>query len=231
MLAWQEEGASDAIARMQDAAARILAMGAEPFAALVFVDLVEVATDSGNDGAANEAADQLEALARRIDHRLYWALAEMGSARREDADAARRAVDLFATTGCRAFQARALDLLGRCLLETDRAGAVEALKRAAAAFEACGAVWRADRVRETLRGLGSRGRRAATAGLGPSALSAREREVARSAAEGLSAREIAERLFIGERTVETHLANVYTKLGVRSKVELARRASELGLIQ
>jgi DNA-binding NarL/FixJ family response regulator len=55
--------------------------------------------------------------------------------------------------------------------------------------------------------------------------------VARLAAEGLSAREIAERLFIGERTVETHLANVYAKLGVRSKVELARRASELALNQ
>jgi DNA-binding NarL/FixJ family response regulator len=231
MLAWREERASDAIASLQEAAARILAMGAEPFAALVFVDLAEVAADSGNAEAATEAAGQLEALARRLDHRLYQALAEMGPACLGDTDAAQRAVDLLSTTDCMAFRARALELLGRSLVDSDRTESIEALKRAAAAFEACGAVWRADRVRETLRGLGGRGRIAATAGLGPSALSAREREVARLAAHSLSAREIGERLFIGERTVETHLANVYAKLGVRSKVELARRASELALNQ
>jgi DNA-binding CsgD family transcriptional regulator len=36
-------------------------------------------------------------------------------------------------------------------------------------------------------------------------------------------------LFISERTVETHLANIYAKLGVRSKTELIGRASELAL--
>jgi DNA-binding CsgD family transcriptional regulator len=133
--------------------------------------------------------------------------------------------------GCRAFHARALDLHGRSLLDGDRTEAVETLKRAAAAFEACGAIWRRDRVRATLLGLGGRGRRAATAGLGLSALSPREREVARLAADGRTAREIAERLFISERTVETHLANVYAKLGLHSKVELVRRASEFPLNQ
>ncbi|MDQ3943809.1 MAG: helix-turn-helix transcriptional regulator [Actinomycetota bacterium] len=57
----------------------------------------------------------------------------------------------------------------------------------------------------------------------------REREVARLAAQGRSAREIATHLFIGERTVETHLANAYAKLGVTSKLDLVRRATELGL--
>jgi DNA-binding CsgD family transcriptional regulator len=71
-------------------------------------------------------------------------------------------------------------------------------------------------------------RRRALASLGPASLSRREREVARLAAQGLTARQIAKRLFISERTVETHLTNVYAKLGVESKMDLVHRAAELG---
>ena len=56
------------------------------------------------------------------------------------------------------------------------------------------------------------------------ALTQRERAVVRLAVEGLQARAIGERLFIGRRTVETHLANAYGKLGVSSRVELVRAA-------
>ena len=62
---------------------------------------------------------------------------------------------------------------------------------------------------------------------GIEALSQREREVARLAAEGLTAREIGDRLFIGERTVETHLAHAYAKLGISSRLELIKLASKL----
>jgi DNA-binding CsgD family transcriptional regulator len=51
-------------------------------------------------------------------------------------------------------------------------------------------------------------------------LTKREREVARLAAQGYTAREIGGQLHIGKRTVETHLAGAYAKLGVRSKREL-----------
>ncbi|WP_412539204.1 LuxR C-terminal-related transcriptional regulator [Longispora sp. K20-0274] len=51
-------------------------------------------------------------------------------------------------------------------------------------------------------------------------LTRREQEVLELAVGGASAKDIAERLFIGERTVETHLANIYRKLGVRSRIEL-----------
>ncbi|MBV9546090.1 MAG: helix-turn-helix transcriptional regulator [Chloroflexi bacterium] len=74
---------------------------------------------------------------------------------------------------------------------------------------------------------GSAGRKAAAASLGASGLSPHERQVALLAAQGQSARNIADELLIGERTIETHLANVYAKLGVRSKTDLVRRASEL----
>ena len=67
------------------------------------------------------------------------------------------------------------------------------------------------------------------AGTGASRLTARQREVARLAAVGSTARQIAEALAIGRRTVETHLGNAYAKLGVASKLELVQRASELDL--
>jgi DNA-binding CsgD family transcriptional regulator len=51
----------------------------------------------------------------------------------------------------------------------------------------------------------------------------------RLAIEGHTAREIGARLHIGERTVETHLANAYVKLGVTSRFDLVRRAADLGV--
>jgi DNA-binding CsgD family transcriptional regulator len=64
---------------------------------------------------------------------------------------------------------------------------------------------------------------------GVETLTKREREVAVLAAQGYTAREIGEHLHIGERTVETHVANVCSKLGLKAKVELVRSASRLGL--
>jgi DNA-binding CsgD family transcriptional regulator len=40
---------------------------------------------------------------------------------------------------------------------------------------------------------------------------------------------MAQRLHVSERTIETHLTNIYAKLGVESKVDLVRRATELAL--
>jgi len=51
-------------------------------------------------------------------------------------------------------------------------------------------------------------------------LTAREREVALLAAGGRSSRDIAERLYLSARTVETHLARVYRKLGIATRAEL-----------
>lgn len=68
-----------------------------------------------------------------------------------------------------------------------------------------------------------------TSRTGVETLTKREREVATLAAQGYTAREIGAQLHIGERTVETHVANICSKLGLKAKVELVRSATRLGL--
>ncbi|MET0908603.1 MAG: helix-turn-helix transcriptional regulator, partial [Ilumatobacteraceae bacterium] len=58
-------------------------------------------------------------------------------------------------------------------------------------------------------------------GGGVEPLTAREREVALLAAGGRSSREIADTLYLSTRTVETHLARVYRKLGISTRSDLA----------
>jgi two-component system, NarL family, response regulator NreC len=61
-------------------------------------------------------------------------------------------------------------------------------------------------------------------------LTTREREVLQMAAQGLANSEIAERLFVSPRTVETHRANLMHKLGVRSHTELVKYAILRGIV-
>ena len=58
----------------------------------------------------------------------------------------------------------------------------------------------------------------------PGQLTFRESEIADLAARGMSNRQIAEHLFISKRTVDAHLDHIYAKLGISSRVELARIA-------
>jgi DNA-binding CsgD family transcriptional regulator len=90
--------------------------------------------------------------------------------------------------------------------------------RSAAAWALKGEQWRArcDEVR-------SPGLVAASA---PVPLTRREREVARLAAEGLPRKDMAEQLFVGVRTVDSHLVRIYAKLGVRNRAELAEALSQ-----
>jgi len=202
-----------------------------------FADLAEAALDASDADAAAWASGVAARDPALGEGPPIQALADMseGCARlcRGDAAAAvplfERAVVGFEAGGWQLYDARCRALLGRALAPDDRGAAVEALRVAAEQFAACGAAVRHEWALRALDGLGTAGRRAKTAVTGPDALTKREREVAKLAAEGRSAREIAQELYIGERTVETHLANAYAKLGVSSKVELVRMAPELGL--
>jgi DNA-binding CsgD family transcriptional regulator len=90
----------------------------------------------------------------------------------------------------------------------------DAIGAALAGFERLGAATWIAKARAELGRIGGRKR--------VEGLTAAERRVAALVAEGRTNREVAAALFLGERTVETHLSHVYAKLGVRSRAELAR---------
>jgi DNA-binding NarL/FixJ family response regulator len=62
-------------------------------------------------------------------------------------------------------------------------------------------------------------------------LTSRERQVLELLSDGHTMRKIATRLSISPRTVETHVANIYRKLGVRTRVQAVSRAATLGLVE
>ena len=61
-------------------------------------------------------------------------------------------------------------------------------------------------------------------------LSTRELDVLREIADGLSNQEIADKLFVSLNTVKTHIANIYSKLGVKRRTQAISKAKSLGLI-
>jgi DNA-binding CsgD family transcriptional regulator len=165
-----------------------------------------------------------------------------------EADAVRVAREwvLAHVTRCRGLVAagqgdveQALDLLARAVAEHEGVGdpfgrarallalgvvrrrgrqkrpAREAIEAALEAFETIGASGWAAKARAELGRIGGRER--------AEGLTAAERRVAALVAEGQTNREVAAALFLGERTVASHLTHIYAKLGVRSRTELARR--------
>ena len=83
----------------------------------------------------------------------------------------------------------------------------------------CGAAELEKRAHDELLATGARPRRTAVSGV--QSLTPSERRVATMAAEGMTNREIAQALFVTEKTVEMHLGNAYRKLGISSRTRLA----------
>jgi DNA-binding NarL/FixJ family response regulator len=122
-------------------------------------------------------------------------------------------------------------LAGRAFAQAgDRKRASTALTRAAADLHSCGAVRYRDQAEQELRHLGHRvqrrTRRGKAGGFGIETLTERELQIARLVVDRQTNPEIAAGLFLSQKTIETHLRNIFHKLGVASRVELARAVEE-----
>ena len=164
---------------------------------------------TGRTEEALDAVDEQADWAERFGVAREHGLALLARARiTGDAETARRAAEVLAGSEARLDYAHALAELG------DR----ESLRAALELAERCGATALATRARDALVKTGAKPRRAALTGA--AALTAAQERVARLAAGGLGNREIAELLFVTEKTVEGHLGGAYRKLGIASRSQL-----------
>jgi DNA-binding CsgD family transcriptional regulator len=110
--------------------------------------------------------------------------------------------------------------LGAALRRTgQRAAARAPLRLGLQLADAMGAAALAEAARQELRATGARPRRAAWTGA--DALTPTERRVALLATDGLTNPQIAQALFVTSKTIQTHLAHTYRKLGINSRHQLA----------
>jgi ATP/maltotriose-dependent transcriptional regulator MalT len=190
----------------------------------VLPELVEAAARLGD---AELARDALERLAKTTQPcRTEFALGIEARCRALLSDGAaadalyREAIERLKRTRLRPEIARAHLLYGEWLRrENRRVDAREQLRTAHEMLVAIGMEAFAERARLELQATGEKVRKRTVETRDD--LTAQERQIARLAHDGLSNPEIGARLFLSPRTVEWHLRNVFTKLGIRSRRELA----------
>jgi LuxR family maltose regulon positive regulatory protein len=169
--------------------------------------------------------DSLRARARVAGGALASARGDLAAARRHFEDA----VDLFSGCGLPFEAAHARLDLARALRSSGKAAAARAEAEAArATFAQLGAGHGLEAAARLLAGLDEVGANGGVA-QSESGLSARELEVLRLLAEGLTNSEIATRLVISEHTVHRHVTNILRKLGVSSRVAATAYAHRHGL--
>jgi DNA-binding CsgD family transcriptional regulator len=179
--------------------------------------------------AAAEAERELS-IRRTYGPRFRLALALRRGARfataRRSLDMLEEAVVLADSTPRRPVQVRVLaDLGGARRRVGDDSGARDLLYRASDTAVELGMQRLHRRVETELRLAGGRPRRQRRTG--PTSLTDAQREVAELAVSGLTNRQIAERLFVTIKTVETHLGAAYRKLGVSGRDALSSALPEL----
>jgi DNA-binding NarL/FixJ family response regulator len=194
--------------------------------------LVESDLAAGDLEAAQTHAERAASLApetgmagARAASARAQALATLADDRPEAAaQFALRAIEEAEEAGTMLEAARARLVAGRALVRGDRQAGIEQLKAAARGGADCGARRVEDEARRELRRAGvrlGRGGPRAPGSEGLDALSPRELEIAQLVGEGLTNREIGARLFLSEKTIETHLTHVFQKLGLRSRTQVA----------
>jgi DNA-binding CsgD family transcriptional regulator len=144
-------------------------------------------------------------------------MAVMTGRRDEAVGAFERALDVETRLGARPFATRSRLGLAEVVAAEDITRARDLATQAAAEARALGLPGPLARAERLLGRLGT---------TRSSALTAREREVAEMVAQSLSNREIAGRLVLSERTVETHVRSILAKLGLTRRTEVVRWALE-----
>jgi len=187
------------------------------------VELIEAAVRTGNTEVAAGALGRL-AESTGVSG-TDWALGVEARSRAllNEGEAADRlyrdAIERLGHTRMRAELARAHLLYGECLRrENRRIDAREQLRAAYQMLTAMGMDGFAERARRELLATGETVRKRTVETL--TDLTAREAQIAKLARDGHTNQEIAGRLFISPHTVEWHLGNVFTKLGIASRKDL-----------
>jgi DNA-binding CsgD family transcriptional regulator len=187
-------------------------------------DHAEMLLELGRIDDAVRVVDVLEADGMRTGRE--WVLAHVTRCRglvaatQEAVDRAasllQQAVEQHEAVGDPFGRARALLALGVVQRRArQKRAARDAISDALGGFEQLGAATWVEKARAELGSIGGRRRE--------EGLTAAERRVAALVSEGQTNREVAAALFLGERTVASHLTHIYAKLGVRSRTELARQ--------
>jgi DNA-binding NarL/FixJ family response regulator len=217
----------EALTDLLDAAARWRELGVRhPVFASWRIEAAEALTRLGEHATAARIAAEQSDLAERLGTpgargSALRALARTSPAS-ERLSRLEAAVQLLADSPAQLEHTRALLELGAALRRANRrAEAREPLRRALDLSRRGGMLLLARRAQDELKAAGARPRRDVLTG--PDALTAAEHRVAALAAAGHNNREIAERLYVTQRTVETHLTHAFQKLSITSRTELTAR--------